>query len=117
MPQLLRRHRVAVGQFRVGAVGQFELEAMACAIPVVADFRFPRAYGTPPPIEPAHDADELAGALERLLDEDHRREQLGRDAREWVVANHADDAIAARLDELYRAALSLERQGQVSTPS
>jgi glycosyltransferase involved in cell wall biosynthesis len=117
MPQLLRRHRVAVGQFRVGAVGQFELEAMACETPVVADFRFPRAYATPPPIEAARDADQVATALERLLDEDDRRAQLGRDAREWIVANHADDAIAARLDGLYRAALSWERPRQVSTPS
>src|SRR4029077_2465855 len=77
MPKLLGRHRVAIGQFRVGAVGQFELEAMACATPVVADFRFPGAYGTPPPIEPARDADEVAGAVGRLLDEDGRREHLG----------------------------------------
>jgi glycosyltransferase involved in cell wall biosynthesis len=117
MPQLLRRHRVAVGQFRVGAVGQFELEAMACETPVVTDYRFPLAYATPPPIEPASDPDGVAGALERLLNQDDRREKLGRDARAWVIANHADDAIAARLDELYRAALSREGPRQVSTPT
>ena len=40
MPDLLRRHRVTLGQFRLGILSQYELEAMACGIPVVADFRF-----------------------------------------------------------------------------
>jgi glycosyltransferase involved in cell wall biosynthesis len=105
MPHMLGRHRVAIGQFGVGALGQFELEAMACGTPVVASFRFPEVYGTPPPIEQAHQPEEVATAVERLLDEDGRYENVATEARAWVASNHGSGLVAERLDLLYRQSL------------
>jgi glycosyltransferase involved in cell wall biosynthesis len=105
MPQALGRHRVAVGQVRGGALGQLELEAMASGTPVVAGFRFPDAYDVMPPIEQARTADDVATAIQGLLDDPERRARLARDGRTWVVAHHAAAIIAARLDALYRGVL------------
>ena len=65
MPQLLASHRVALGQFRLGILSQFELEAMACGTPIVATFRYPAAYDTPPP---SRRPPSPTGSLERLRD-------------------------------------------------
>ena len=47
------------------------------------------------PLEEAAEPDGIARAVEGLLDDDERREGLARDGREWVVAHHASDTVAA----------------------
>lgn len=106
MPQLLASHRVALGQFRLGILSQFELESMACGTPIVATFRYAAAYDKPPPVEEASEPQAIARAVVGLLEDHERRERLARDGREWVIAHHDSDAIAARLDRLYRRALA-----------
>jgi glycosyltransferase involved in cell wall biosynthesis len=44
----------------------------------------------------------LRDALEELLEESSERNRLGRNAREYVVAQHSWDAIASKLEEQYR---------------
>lgn len=106
MPGLLASHRVALGQFRLGILSQFELESMACGTPVVATFRYPEIYDEPPPLVEADEPEAIARAVARLLDDPERRERLARDGRAWVIAHHDSDGIAARLDRLYQRALS-----------
>ena len=109
MPGLLRRHRVTIGQFRLGILSQYELEAMASGVPVVADFRFPDDYGTPPPVLKASSVQDVAAALERLLDDPALLAQEAVRSRQWVIAEHAADHVARRVSDFYAEATGLTR--------
>jgi glycosyltransferase involved in cell wall biosynthesis len=103
MPDLLARHRVAVGQFRLGILSQAELEAMACEVPVVADFRFAAAYEEAPPILAAGDAASAAAELERVLEDEPLRRSLATRSRSWVQRFHDLRSVADRWDAVYGA--------------
>jgi glycosyltransferase involved in cell wall biosynthesis len=104
MPGLLRRHRVTIGQFRLGILSQYELEAMSSGVPVVADFRFPDAYGTAPPILRATSVQDVAAALETLLDDPARLADVAVRSRQWVIAEHAAAHVASRVSDVYAEA-------------
>jgi len=102
LPGLLRSHRVALGQLQVGSIGNYELEAMAAGIPVVTHFRHEAAYSEPPPIAEAGDAEEAAGRIIGLVDDERARVELARTARAWVERHHAAPGIAGRVLAAYR---------------
>jgi glycosyltransferase involved in cell wall biosynthesis len=102
MPALLRAHRVALGQFHVGAIGNYELEAMAAGVPLVAHFAYPDAYGTPPPLLEASSGVPAAEQTMSVLDgSDARRRELAQASRAWIVEWHGAPAVAGRLLALY----------------
>lgn len=103
MPRLFAAHRVAIGQMRVGAIGNYELEALAANVPVAASFRFPDAYPTPPPVLDGNDSQAIAGAIADLLDDERAREARAESGRSWVRQYHCPSAIAARLAADYAA--------------
>lgn len=107
MPALLRDHRAVLGQFRVGALGNTELEALACGVPIVAGFRYPDAYATPPPLVAGSvdDPEATARALAAILENDRARAALAEASVEWIAATHAAPTIARRLIEAYREVL------------
>jgi glycosyltransferase involved in cell wall biosynthesis len=92
-----------VGQFAVGALGLSELQAMSCAKPVIASFRYPEAYPTPPPICQATTPDEVDAHLERLFSCPQEAIAMGRCARDWVVRYHDCHSLAIWLESLYRS--------------
>jgi glycosyltransferase involved in cell wall biosynthesis len=102
LPTLIRGHRLAVGQFLVGTFGNFELEAEACGVPVVMGFDRWAAYDTRPPIVAAATAQEAAGRIRDLLDDDAELARLAALGPPWVAANHAAGTIAARVLADYR---------------
>lgn len=87
------------------------LEALACGVPVVAF----RVGGVPEAVRPghtgdlaaAHDADDLARCLERLLQDDGRRRELAANARRVAVEEYGLEQQAQRYVALYRSAVSL----------
>jgi glycosyltransferase involved in cell wall biosynthesis len=105
MPDVLRRHRVTLGQFRLGILSQYELEAMACGVPVVADFRFPEAYGAVPPVLDAMSVRSAAEALERILSDESLLISEGVRSRDWVIAEHSADRVAQRVSTIYAEVL------------
>ncbi len=105
MPGLLTRHRIAIGQFRVGALGNYELEALAAGLPVAAYYRFPQAYDEPPPLIPGADVLALGEDVSRLLDDDDARAVQGAAGRRWVLNHHERDMITAELAVAYAALL------------
>jgi glycosyltransferase involved in cell wall biosynthesis len=104
MPDLIRDHRVALGQFELGILSQLELESLACGVPVVTAFDYPEVYEDQPPIQIARDPAEIAGRLADLLDDDERRSASSHAGRAWVVANHDLDRVADLLYEAYAGA-------------
>lgn len=109
MPALLVRHRLAIGQFLVGAIGQFELEAMACGVPVVADFQYPGAYASPPPLLYARSASAAEELLEETLGDAAALETLAIRSRAWVTTHHRPEAAASRILQVYKQALGEAR--------
>ena len=97
MPRLFASHRVVVGQMRTGAIGNYELEALAAGVPVVAAFRFPEAYPAPPPVVDGNGAEAIAAAVATLLDDASARHAIGSSGRAWVGTYHDPATIAARL--------------------
>ncbi|HET6380601.1 MAG TPA: glycosyltransferase family 4 protein [candidate division Zixibacteria bacterium] len=106
MPALIARHRLALGQMAVGALGTYELEAMASGVPTAAAFRYAAAYPEPPPLVAGATPQEIAASLARLLDDEAARRQLGEASRAWVTRHHGAEAVTARVLELYREILA-----------
>lgn len=101
MPALLRRHRTAIGQFRLGILSQVELEAIASGVPVATAFRYEAAYEVRPPLMAAATAQQAARSIASLLDDRDSRSALGFAGRSWVIENHEAGAIARRLLRIY----------------
>ena len=95
---LMARHRVIVGQVYQGAVGMVELESLACGRPVVSWFTYEDAYAEPPPFVDAHTGPEIAAAIRRMIAAPAEAARIGEASRDWVVANHNADTIAARIE-------------------
>jgi glycosyltransferase involved in cell wall biosynthesis len=102
LPDLIRGHRLAVGQFLVGTVGNYELEALACGVPVVMRFDRGYAYPTPPPLVAVASAEEAAARICELLDDDAALRHLAAQGPGWVTANHAARTVAERVLADYR---------------
>ena len=102
LPHLLTGHRLALGQFLVGAIGNYELESLACGVPVVMRFDREDAYPAPPPIVNALDARAAATRIGELLDDAAALDELAAQGPTWVEANHAARTVAARVIADYR---------------
>jgi glycosyltransferase involved in cell wall biosynthesis len=108
LPAIINEHGVVMGQALLGVAGMAEYEAMACARPVVSWFSFGRAYPEPPPFVRALDGLDIAGAVERLVDDPEARLRLGAEGRQWVMKYHSMDAAVERVE---RAAEDMLRAG------
>ncbi len=97
LPALFRRHRIALGQMLVGAIGNYELEAMASGVPVAMRFAYPDAYDVPPPIVDGATAEELAHLVCAALQDEGGRREIAEAARVWVVAHHDALSVARRV--------------------
>jgi glycosyltransferase involved in cell wall biosynthesis len=94
LPEVISQHGVVVGQVLLGALGMAELEAMACARPVVAWYAYNRAYQEPPPVVRAVDGFDIAAAIARLVDDAAAREAAGNAGRAWVERFHGLATVA-----------------------
>jgi glycosyltransferase involved in cell wall biosynthesis len=81
------------------------LEALSCGTPVVSTF----AGGIPEVISngqngilvPANNHQELAKAIQNLLDNKNVRARFGRAGRDWVLGNFSIKASAKKLSNIY----------------
>lgn len=101
MPSLLARHRVTLGQFNLGILSQYELEAMATGLTVIADLRHPNPLASPAPVGQASTAEQCADHVVALLDDEPDRQRRAIAGRVWVQRNHAAEVVVDRLDSLY----------------
>ena len=103
MPELFRSHRVALGQFALGVLGQFELEAMASGTPIATWLDVQSVYGDQPPVVSSPTADEAAARVVALLEDDRSRADAARLGRAWVQHHHDRDSVVAAMIREYRA--------------
>ncbi|MDQ2715861.1 MAG: glycosyltransferase family 4 protein [Chloroflexota bacterium] len=97
---------VVVGQVFLGALGLAELQAMSCARPVIASFRYEGAYPLPPPVCQAATAQDVDQHLEYLFQHSEAAAALGQRARRWVSDYHSHQDVARKLETLYESILS-----------
>ncbi|MEO6890426.1 MAG: glycosyltransferase family 4 protein [Ktedonobacteraceae bacterium] len=104
--QLICTADVVVGQVFLGAIGLAELQAMSCARPVIALFRYEDAYPAPPPVCRAATAQNVDQHLEDLFQHPEAAVELGQRARRWVIDYHSHQDVALKLERLYQSILS-----------
>lgn len=97
---LLQSADVVVGQMHLGAVGLSELEAMACARPVVCQVRA-GLYSAPPPVSVAESAAEVADQVIEILASPNDAARQGAEARQYVLDEHDYPVVARRLRGIY----------------
>jgi phosphatidyl-myo-inositol alpha-mannosyltransferase len=97
--------------------GMVLTRAFACATPAVASdidgYREVMSPGTAIAVPPG-DEDALARRLIELLEDEPRREAMGREARKVAQENYAWDDIAGRLLEVYETAVGARRAPAVA---
>src|SRR5258708_33276526 len=108
--RLIAQADVVVGQFRSGAIGFSELQAMSYGKSVIALFRYEEVYSTPPPLYQATTAKEVDENLENLYQHPELARETRQRAREWVIANHNHLELATRLEELYQSILTKQQE-------
>jgi glycosyltransferase involved in cell wall biosynthesis len=99
----LAEYSVVWGQFKLGALGLTELEAMSAGRVVVCwvSDEVAEAYGGRIPVISTRDPDTIARETRRLLLDSGARAELGSAARAFVEAWHGPSHIGKRLAELY----------------
>ena len=104
IPDMLRGFDCAVVPSLHESIPQVGLQAMACGVPVVGS----DAGGIPDVIRngitgrvfPSENAEALADALESMLRDTERTNQMSRNALEYVAREHSLSAMLDRLEEL-----------------
>ena len=84
----LAQFDMIIGQMHQGSLGLSELEAMAVGRPVITGIDWSLYPEDPPPVVAAASPDDIAGAVERLKNDEAELARLSRDGREWVRRNH-----------------------------
>jgi len=86
-------------------------EAMACAVPVVSTDggALPEVVGDAGVIVPARDVDALAAAIDALLRDPRRREELGLRGRQRILDEFCWDVCARQMLDYYRQVLRADR--------
>jgi len=86
-------------------------EAMACAVPVVSTDggALPEVVGHAGVIVPARNVDALAAAVDALLRDSRRREELGARGRERILDEFSWDVCARQMLDYYRQVLRANR--------
>ena len=102
---LIRTADVIVGQVALGALGLSELQAMSCAKPVIASFRYQDAYPVPPPLCQATVAEEVDEHLEYLFQHPGEATMLGQRARAWIIQHHDYRNLVSKLEAHYLSIL------------
>ena len=86
-------------------------EAMACGVPVVSSDggALPEVVGAAGIIVPARNVDALTDAIDALLRDPRRREELGAQGRQRILDEFCWDVCAHQMLDYYRQVLCADR--------
>lgn len=101
MVKLIQNSTLVLGQMSTGAMGCSELEAMACAKPVVCNFSYESMYPSPPPVFKAETAEEARDQMIWILKHPELAQEKSAEAREWIVNNFNKKLVAQKLVQIY----------------
>lgn len=101
MSEIVSHADVVVGQFVIGALGLSEFEAMSCAKPVIASYRYHGIYNESPPVCDAATAEDIDAWLEHLYQHPAETMAIGKQSREWVRKHHDGEAQIDLLERIY----------------
>jgi glycosyltransferase involved in cell wall biosynthesis len=90
----------------IGTFGTVVPESLACAKPVLLNYKkelHTWCYPEVPPAINAASPEEIAQTVSRLVDNPHDRLELGRRGREWFLRYHSSQIVASRHIEMYSA--------------
>lgn len=93
LKEVISKSGLVLGQFKVGAIGMSELEALACKRPVVCHFEYDDAYPTPPPFIKAKTSEEIFQIIEQYTKDSEIFLKDKEKYREWVIENHSKEKI------------------------
>ena len=111
MAELINSFDIVLGQFAIGSLGVSELESMACGKPVVCyvdQAMYSQWYNKPPPVLSARQVDVVAEAVATLIQQRTLREEIGTQAREWILRHHGYLKVVSQVVSQYRAFLDRE---------
>lgn len=103
MVKLINGAKIILGQMSLGSIGCSELEAMACAKPVVCKFQYWSMYNTPPPLVSVSTMEEAIKEILELLHNPRKAKRIGFEARKWVEENCNNITIARQLLDIYQS--------------
>lgn len=106
MPQFLSAMSLCVAPARYEGFGLVPLEAMACAVPVVAthtgcyrDVIIPGVHGS---LVPCDDVESLTSAIDQFMATPDRLAEMGKSGRKRVEQSYSANLEAARIVSVYR---------------
>jgi glycosyltransferase involved in cell wall biosynthesis len=101
LQNIISQNGLILGQFKVGAIGMSELEAMACCRPVVCHFEYDEDYPTPPPLIKAKTSEEIFNIIEKYIEDPEVYLKDKKKYRDWVIENHSKEKIERMIFKHY----------------
>ena len=115
MPKLLNQAQLAIAPMQSGSGMQFKiLEAMACGLPVVTttlglgDIQAVKEKE----ICVADSAEDFARVTIELLSNPSTVENIGFNARNYILANHSWECMAEKVDDIYMTLIQDKKKGE-----
>lgn len=101
MVDIINKSKIVLGQMSLGSLGCAEIEAMACAKPVVCKFNFGSMYPNPPPVVSVSESEDAYKKITDLLKSPDQANEIGLNARKWIIENYRTEKVAERLLGIY----------------
>lgn len=102
MMNYINKSKIILGQLGTGILTCSELEAMACAKPVVCNFSYGSMYQSEPPVVFAEDSEAAEKQIIELLNCPQKAIDIGNKARRWMEENFDKRLIARKLLGYYQ---------------
>jgi glycosyltransferase involved in cell wall biosynthesis len=101
LKDLISESGLILGQFKVGAIGMSELEALACKRPVICHFEYDHFYAEAPPLLKARTADEIVAFINQYANDPESFLKDKDYFREWVIKYHSKEKIERLIFQYY----------------